>query len=290
MTVIGTNISAMRANSASTSASNSLAASMERLSSGKRINSAKDDAAGLAIATKMTSQIKGLTAASRNANDGISLAQTAEAALGQISDLIQRVRELAVQSANGTMEDDDRKALDAESRALLDQIDTIADGTKFNGVSLLNGTTALDGSGTGTSVTIQTGITATDTVDIDIGNSSTETLKIQKAAAQGTAGTDEIDLSTAANASAALAILDDALTTVAANRANLGASQNRLSATINNIDSTVTNLTEARSRIEDVDFSAETTSLAKAQILSQASTAMLAQANQVQQNVLKLIQ
>ncbi|MGE4431729.1 MAG: flagellin [Sphingobium sp.] len=289
MTVIGTNISAMRANSASTSAANSLAASMERLSSGKRINSAKDDAAGLAIATKMTSQINGLTAASRNANDGISLAQTAEAALGQISDLIQRVRELAVQSANGTMEDDDRKALDAESRALLDQIDTIADGTKFNGVSLLNGTTALDGSGTGTSVTIQTGITATDTVDVEIGNSSTETLKIQKAAAQGTAGTDEIDLSTAANASAALATLDEALTAVAANRANLGASQNRLSATINNIDATVTNLTEARSRIEDVDFSAETTSLAKAQILSQASTAMLAQANQVQQNVLKLI-
>ena len=305
MTVIGTNISAMRANTASTSASNSLAASMERLSSGKRINSAKDDAAGLAIATKMTAQINGLQAAQRNANDGISLAQTAEASLGQISDLIQRVRELAVQSANGTMEDSDRKAINSEAGALLDQIDQIAKNSNFNGVNLLGGVTDLDGSGgataVGTNVTIQTGTSASDTVAVTIENSSTAALGIKKSADNtpdtGTAwnasagtGGKEIDLSTAANASDALAQLDAALTAVAANRASLGASQNRLSATINNIDATVTNLTEARSRIEDVDFSAETTQLAKAQILSQASTAMLAQANQTQQNVLKLIQ
>jgi flagellin len=282
MTVIGTNIAAMRAQGASQSASMQLQESMERLSSGKRINSAKDDAAGLAIATKMTAQIKGLTAASRNANDGISLSQTAEGALGQISNIIQRIRELAVQSANGTVTNADRLGLDNESRALLDQIDTIATTTNFNGVALLDGSAA--------SVSIQTGINASDTVAITLADSRTNTLNIKKAAAQGTAGTSEIDLASAANASSALATLSTALAAVASARASLGASQNRLAVTVDNIASTVTNLTEARSRIEDVDFSAETTTLARAQILNQASTAMIAQANQAQQGVLKLIQ
>ena len=281
MTVIGTNVAAMRAQSASQSASMQLQQSMERLSSGKRINSAKDDAAGLAIATKMTAQIRGLNAAARNANDGVSLAQTAEGALGQISNIVQRIRELAVQSANGTVTNTDRLGLDNESRALLDQIDTIAATTNFNGVSLLNGSAA--------SVSIQTGVNATDVVSVGLSDSRAVTLNIAKAAAQGTAGTSEIDLSNAANASAALATLDTALNTIAASRASLGASQNRLQVTVDNITSTVTNLTEARSRIEDVDFSAETTNLAKAQILSQASTAMIAQANQAQQGVLSLI-
>ena len=281
MTVIGTNVAAMRAQSASTSASNQLQQSMERLSSGKRINSAKDDAAGLAIATKMTAQIKGLNAAARNANDGVSLAQTAEGALGQISNIIQRVRELAVQSANGTVTNADRAGLDNESRALIDQIDTIASTTNFNGVALLNGSAA--------SVSIQTGTNATDTVSIALSDARSVTMNITKAAVVGTAGATEIDLSTAGNASSALAKLDTALNTVASARASLGASQNRLSVTVENIGSTVTNLTEARSRIEDVDFSSETTNLAKAQILSQASTAMIAQANQAQQGVLSLI-
>ena len=281
MTVIGTNIAAMRAQNASMSASNQLQESMARLSSGKRINSAKDDAAGVAIATKMTAQIKGLGAAARNANDGISLAQTAEGALGQISNIVQRIRELAVQSASGTVTNADRAGLDNESRALLDQIETIATTTNFNGVSLLNGSAA--------SVSIQTGINATDTVAIALADSRTATLNIKKAAAQGTAAATEIDLATSANASAALATLDTALNTIAAARASLGASQNRLAVTVDNITSTVTNLTEARSRIEDVDFSNETTNLARAQILSQASTAMIAQANQAQQGVLQLI-
>jgi len=299
MTVIGTNIAAMRAQAASQSASMQLQGSMERLSSGKRINSAKDDAAGLAISTKMTAQIRGLNAAARNANDGISLAQTAEGALGQISNIIQRVRELAVQSANGTVTDTDRTGLDNESRALLDQIDTIASTTNFNGVALLNGSAA--------SISIQTGINASDTVSITLANGSTAALGINKANTVGApataaagAGVDtfygtaddvgnEIDLSTAGNASTALARIDTALNTVASARAQLGAGQNRLQVTVDNITSTVTNLTEARSRIEDVDFSAETTSLAKAQILSQASTAMIAQANQAQQGVLSLI-
>jgi len=318
MTVIGTNVAAMRAQSASTAASNSLQSSMERLSSGKRINSAKDDAAGLAIATKMTAQIRGLNAASRNANDGISLTQTAEGALGQISNIVQRIRELAVQSANGTVTDADRLGLDNESRALLDQIDTIASTTNFNGVSLLNGRADLDATlsatetTAGTNVTIQTGINSTDTVKVSISNASTAALNIKKAATQaGTPGSTawnvdttgttaaapngtatngkEIDLATAANAKTALAQLDTALNAIASSRASLGASQNRLQVTVDNITSTVTNLTEARSRIEDVDFSAETTNLAKAQILSQASTAMIAQANQAQQGVLSLI-
>lgn len=281
MTVIGTNVAAMRAQSASMSASTQLQQSMERLASGKRINSAKDDAAGLAISTKMTAQIRGLNAAARNANDGVSMAQTAEGALGQISNIVQRIRELAVQSANGTVTNADRLGLDNESRALLDQIDTIATTTNFNGVSLLDGSAA--------SVSIQTGTNASDVVSVGLVDSRTATLSISKAAAQGTAGAGEIDLATAANASSALATLDTALNTIAAGRASLGASQNRLSVTVDNITSTVTNLTEARSRIEDVDFSAETTNLAKAQILSQASTAMIAQANQAQQGVLSLI-
>ena len=282
MTVIGTNVAAMRAQNASQSASMQLQQSMERLSSGKRINSAKDDAAGLAISTKMTAQIRGLNAAARNANDGVSLAQTAEGALGQISNIVQRIRELAVQSANGTVTDADRLGLDNESRALLDQIDTIATTTNFNGVNLLDGSAA--------SVSIQTGTNATDVVTVGLADAQTATMNIAKAAVQGAApAAGEIDLATAANASAALATLDTALNTVAAARASLGASQNRLSVTVDNISSTVTNLSEARSRIEDVDFSAETTNLAKAQILSQASTAMIAQANQAQQGVLSLI-
>ena len=281
MTVIGTNIAAMRAQAASNTATNQLQSSMERLSSGKRINSAKDDAAGLAIATKMTAQIRGLTAASRNANDGISLAQTAEGALGQISNIIQRVLELAGQSSNGTSTNADRSGLDNESRALLDQIDAIATKTNFNGVALLDGSAA--------SVSIQTGTGASDTVAVGLANARVATLNIAKATTQGTAGTSEIDLATSTNASTALATLDTALSTVAAARASLGASQNRLQVTVENISSTVTNLSEARSRIEDVDFSSETTSLAKAQILSQASTAMIAQANQAQQGVLSLI-
>jgi len=280
MTVIGTNVSAMRAQSASKSASMQLSASMERLSSGKRINSAKDDAAGLAIATKMTAQIRGLNAAARNANDGISLAQTAEGALGQISNIVQRIRELAVQSSNGTVTDADRAGLDNESRALIDQIDSIATKTNFNGVNLLNAAG---------NVTIQTGTGASDTVDVALVDAQAATLTIGKAAVVGVAGATEIDLSTAATASASLAKIDSALTDVADARASLGASQNRLQVTVENISSTVTNLSEARSRIEDVDFSAETTNLAKAQILAQASTAMIAQANQAQQGVLSLI-
>ncbi|AUW57962.1 flagellin FliC [Sphingobium sp. SCG-1] len=294
MTVIGTNVSALRAANASSKADAGLQQALERLSTGKRINSAKDDAAGLAISSKMTADIRGLAQASRNAQDGISLTQTAEGALGEIANIVQRIRELAVQSANGTISDANRTGIKAETDALTAQITNIATTTKFNGNTLSKGNFQL-----------QTGTGATDTVSFSVADMSLVGLNLST-----------IDLSTSANATLALGLIDGtgaavaayanpaaptapelaataaskgALAMISEGRANLGGVQNRLEATISNLDSTVTNLTEARSRIEDADFSAETTALAKQQILSQASTAMLAQANQAQQNVLSLI-
>ena len=280
MTVIGTNSSALRAANSSTMASKALSTAMERLSTGKRINSAKDDAAGLAIASSMTASIKGMTQGIRNANDGISMAQTAEGALGEVSNMLQRMRELTVQLVNGTNDADAKANIGAELGQLGSQItDTLAN-SSFNGLKLFDGT-----AGTTGTVTIQAGASSADKVDIKFDTLTTDT-KI----------TDVTTIATNASAatptmptSADLAKFDKALSTVSTTRANLGAAQNRLESTVNNLTNNVTNLTDARSRIEDADFSAESTALAKQQILSQASTAMLAQANQSQQGVLKLI-
>lgn len=242
---------------------------MDRLSSGKRINSAKDDAAGLAISTRMDAKVRGLSQAIRNSNDGISLAQTAEGALQETSNILVRMRELAVQAANGTSSASDRTALQAEATQLLAQIDDIATRTDFNGTVLLDGSANLD---------IQTGVDSGQIVNITIGD--------MQAAALGVAA---VDISTAAGASTALGLLDTAVNTVASSRADLGAVQNRLELNVNNLTSTVTNLAEAKSRIADADYSAELTKLASSQILAQASTAMLAQANQSQQGVLNLL-
>jgi len=242
---------------------------MDRLSSGKRINSAKDDAAGLAISTRMDAKVRGLSQAIRNSNDGISLAQTAEGALQETSNILVRMRELAVQAANGTSSASDRTALQAEATQLLAQIDDIATRTDFNGTVLLDGSANLD---------IQTGVDSGQIVNITIGD--------MQAAALGVAA---VDISTAAGASTALGLLDTAVNTVASSRADLGAVQNRLESNVNNLTSTVTNLAEAKSRIADADYSAESTKLASSQILAQASTAMLAQANQSQQGVLNLL-
>jgi len=271
MTVIATNVSAMRAAYSSSKAEMGLSQAIERLSSGRRINSAADDAAGLAIATRMTSEIRGLNAATRNANDGISLAQTAEGGMNEITNMLQRMRELSVQSASGTLTAGDRTNLQAEVSELISQIGDVASRTNFNGVSLLDGTNA--------SVDIQTGSAAGETVTVTLTDVSAATL-----------GVDALDISTAAGANTALTALDTALTTITSGQATLGAAQNRLETTVSNLSNRVTNLTESRSRIEDADFSAESTQLAKFQILSQASTAMLAQANQSQQGVLSLIQ
>jgi flagellin len=240
---------------------------MERLSTGKRINSAKDDAAGLAIATKMTSEIRGLSAAVRNANDGLSVTQVAEGAMGEVGNILQRMRELAVQASSGTVSQSDRTSIQAEVTQLIGQVQSIADTTAFNGIKLA-------GSGTTTAAT---------TVKIQVGNNSGEAVDVSIAAINTTA------LGIVGMTNAALAGINTALDKVSTARATIGGYQSRLEATVNNLNTTITNLSDARSRIEDADFSVESTNLAKNQILSQASTAMLAQANQSQQGVLSLI-
>jgi flagellin len=277
MTVIGTNSSALRAANASALAGKSLSTAMERLSSGKRINSAKDDAAGLAISSQMTSQIKGMTQGIRNANDGISLAQTAEGALGEVTNMLQRIRELAVQSKSETYSATDRTNLNAEAAALKTQITSVLATTEFNGVRIFNADAA-----PAATYTAQAG-----DIDIQAGANAGDVVNIAFAAL---ADLTTSDVTTSALAAATLTAADTALKSVATTRASLGAAQNQLESTVNSLTNNITNLSDARSRIEDADFSAETTALAKSQILNQASTAMLAQANQSQQNVLKLIQ
>lgn len=271
MAVINTNISALRASNASNAASMMQNEAMERLSTGKRINGAKDDAAGLAIVTGMTSDIRAMDQGIRNANDGIALAATAEGALDEVTNMLQRVRELAVQSSTGTYNADARTYMDTEVDELQAQISDILANTDFNGVSLFSTTS-------GTDVTVTIAVDATNTVDLT------------STAIDGTnISTTALDVTTATLAGTTITNVDSALDDVSATRASLGAGQNRLESAISNLTTTMTNLSEARSRIEDTDYSAETTALAKAQILSQASTAMLAQANQSQQNVLSLL-
>ncbi len=289
MTVIGTNISALRATNASTKASNLLATSMERLSTGKRINSAKDDAAGLAISSSMTSQIKGMNQGVRNANDGISMAQTAEGALDEVSNNLQRMRELEVQKTNGTYSDADKANIKTEQDALAKQINNVLTNTTFNGVALFAGKTGTPADAK--IVTIQAGANSSDAIDLNLGSSLSAAAGGTTAAPTGGVGSVvDSTVSTAIVAKGSLADYDTAISVVSNRRASLGASQNQLQSAVNNLTSNATNLSDAKSRIEDTDFSAETTALAKAQILSQASTAMLSQANQSQQSVLKLLQ
>ena len=273
MAVINTNISAIKASNAANSADKMLGSAMERLATGKRINSAKDDAAGLAIASTMTAQVRGMSQAIRNANDGISLAQTAEGALGEVTNMLQRVRELAVQSKSGTYSATDRNNLQTEVDQLQAQISSVLSNTTFNGVSLFSTT-----SGTDVTVTIQAGAEAADTVDLTI---------------TGIDGTDltstALDVTTTTLAGTTIDNVDSALDSVNTTRASLGAGMSRLESAVTNLTNNITNLSEARSRIEDADYSSETTAMAKAQILSQASTAMIAQANQSAQNVLSLL-
>lgn len=269
MTVINTNMASLRAANASNSANKALGSAMERLSTGKRINSAKDDAAGLAIATSMTSQVRGMNQAIRNANDGIALAQTAEGALNEVTNMLQRVRELAVQSKSGTYSSTDRTNMQTEVSALTTQIGDIVNNTKFNDVALFSTTASV-------SVTIQTGAESSDTVALTISSLSTNVT------ASHSVSSDTAAATTIGN-------VDLALDSVNSARASLGAGQSRLESVVNNLTTNSTNLSDAKSRIEDADYSAETAALAKAQILSQASTAMLAQANQSQQSVLSLL-
>ena len=273
MNVINTNIGAMKAANSANAAGKALGTAMERLSTGKRINSAKDDAAGLAIATSMTSQVRGMNQGIRNANDGISMAQTAEGALGEVSNMLQRVRELAVQAASETYSSDDRDNLQSEIDALQTQMTNVLTNSEFNGVKLFDGS-----AGTAGAVKIQTGANSTDTVTLTFSDlSAVSGAPYSVSGADGTAATTT------------MGTVDTQLDAINTARAGLGASQNQLESAINTMVAGSTNLSDARSRIEDTDYSAETTALAKSQILSQASSAMLAQANQSQQNVLSLL-
>ena len=273
MNVINTNIGAMKATNAASSASKMLGTAMERLSTGKRINSAKDDAAGLAIATTMTAQVRGMNQGVRNANDGISMAQTAEGALGEVTNMLQRIRELSVQAASETYSADDRDNLQTEITALKTQMTNVLTNTEFNGNKLFDGS-----AGTSGVVKIQTGANDTDVVSMTFSN-----LTAVGAAAYSVVGAD------GSAATGTMAIVDTQLDAINTARAGLGASQNQLESAVNTMTTGATNLSDARSRIQDTDYSAETTALAKAQILSQASSAMLAQANQSQQSVLSLL-
>ncbi|MFM7404128.1 MAG: flagellin [Erythrobacter sp.] len=273
MNVVNTNISALRATNASVSAGKMLGTSMERLSSGKRINSAADDAAGLAIAASFTSQIRGMAQGVRNANDGISLSQTAEGALDEVTNMLQRMRELTVQRSNETYSTSDIANIDSERDALASQINSVVANTTFNGINLFSTAT--------NTITIQAGAETVDAIDL--------TLPELDVAAGDLAGVVTFGATPSAVAAATLDDYDDAIGAVTTARADLGAFQNRLQSAVNNLTNVSTNLTDARSRIMDTDYSMETTQLAKAQILGQASTAMLAQANQSQQNVLSLL-
>ncbi|CAM2934495.1 flagellin [Paenibacillus sediminis] len=244
--------------------------SSEKLSSGYRINRAADDAAGLSISEKMRAQIKSLNQGQRNAQDGVSLVQTAEGAMGEVSDMLGRMKELAVQANNGTYNASDLAAMNSEYTSLKNAIDGIANNTKFNGISLLDGT--------GPTVTIQIGGTASESVLMNLGN-------IKVTAAGLTLG----NLSSATFAAAELSAVDTAIGTVNTARSTLGAFQNQLEHVYNNLGATSENLQAAESRIRDTDMASEMMNYTKFNILQQASTAMLAQANQAPQGVLQLL-
>lgn len=279
---INSNIEALNAHRHLSIISNQLAKSMERLSSGLRINRASDDAAGLAISEKMLAQIKGLDQAVRNAQDAISLVQTAEGALQEAHSILQRMRELAVQASNGTLEATDRQAIQQEVRNLLDEIDRIAQTTQFNKITLLNGTTI---GGTPynelpVAFYVGPGPGTVHVISMCIGAANTAALQITLVADQ---------VGSAASAQEAISALDNAIVKVSGIRSNLGAMQNRLEHTIANLGVASENLQAANSRIRDVDMAAEMMTYTKLQILQQAGTAMLAQANLAPQAVLKLL-
>lgn len=267
--VVNSNIQSLNSQRQLARSTNDLSQSFERLSSGRRINSARDDAAGLQISSRLTSQINGLNQGSRNANDAISLAQTAEGALDEFTNTIQRLRTLAVQASNGSNSDQDRIALNEEFTALENELDRIADQTSFGGVQLLNGTY---------SESFQVGANANQTISITIDQSFSST-------AIGAAGS----ITSFDGAQSRITALDSSLRLVNSARAELGASQNRFSSVIRSNDNTAQNVSASRSRIEDTDFAAESANLARNNVLQQAASSLLAQANQQPQIALSLL-
>ncbi|PTQ50978.1 MAG: Flagellin protein FlaA [Brockia lithotrophica] len=274
------NISAINAHRMYMANNEAVSKSLEKLSSGLRINRAGDDAAGLAISEKMRGQIRGLNMAVKNAQDGISLIQTAEGALNETHAILQRMRELAVQAANDTNTDADRNALNNELQQLLQEIDRIAKNTEFNTKKLLDGT--FQGK-------FQIGANENQNIELKISDMSTVGLSLGTADATTGTVTYSVDITTQAGANTAITTIQTAIDTVSAERSKLGAVQNRLEHTINNLGTAVENLTAAESRIRDVDMAKEMMEFTKNTILSQAAQAMLAQANQFPQAVLQLL-
>ncbi|NER64270.1 flagellin FliC [Pseudomonas sp. MAFF212427] len=278
---VNTNVASLNVQKNLGRASDALSTSMTRLSSGLKINSAKDDAAGLQIATRMTSQIRGQTMAIKNANDGISIAQTAEGAMDEQTNLLQRMRELAVQARNGNNTEENRTALNNEFAKMSDEIDRIAKSTQLNGKNLLDGSagelTFQVGSNTGANNQITIDLTtAVDAATLSVGS--------------GTIAITGADTDIEANFTAAVDAIDAAIAAITSNRAELGAAQNRLTSTISNLQNINENASAALGRVQDTDFAAETAQLTKQQTLQQASTSVLAQANQLPSAVLKLLQ
>jgi len=284
--VINTNLMSLNTQRSLNMSQGGMQTSLERLSSGLRINRAKDDAAGLAISERFTAQIRGLEQANRNANDGISLLQTAEGAMAEISNSLQRMRELALQAINGTMSAADRGSLNDEYNALATEITRNTDSTEFNGVKIIGGATAL---------TLQIGFEADannqisiSTVDV-AGASGVASAIAGTLTGSVTSGSGSAAVVTGLSAESLVAVIDTALDKISELRADFGAIQNRLESTVRNNANIVENQSAARSRIIDADFARETAELTRNQILQQAGTAMLAQANQLPQNVLQLL-
>lgn len=277
---INNNLMAMNTHRQLGVANNAGAKSMEKLSSGFRINRAGDDAAGLSISEKMRSQIRGLTQASRNAQDGISLIQTAEGALTETHAMLQRMRELVVQAASDTNTSDDRARIKDELNQLTDEIDEITKKTEFNTKTLLNGDFAQS------NITLQVGANNSQFIEFKIGNMTAGSLGVTAASVGDIVGANQ---ATAASISALTSRLDSAISKVSEERSKLGAIQNRLEHTIKNVDNTAENLQAAESRVRDVDMAKEMMEFTKQNILQQASTAMLAQANMAPQSVLQLL-
>jgi flagellin len=270
-----TNVSSLNAQRNLSTNQSSLATSMQRLSSGLRVNSAKDDAAGLAIAERMNAQVKGMNVAIRNANDAISMSQVAEGALGQVGDALQRMRELAVQSSNGTNSASDRSNLDSEFQQLASEVTRVLGGTKFNGLAILGANAGAQ------TFQIGAGTTANDTISV-----TTTDMTTAASITAVTAGS----ITTAATATTAINNIDTAIDAVNTQRATFGAAQNRFTSVISSLQIGVENQSAARGRIMDADFASETANMSRAQVLQQAATAMVAQANAAPNAVLKLLQ
>jgi flagellin len=281
MAVVNTNVSATLAQNALVKNERAMNTAMERLSTGQKINSAGDDAAGLAISSRMTAQIRGLAQGIENANDAISMINTAEGAMVEMTNMLQRMRELVVQAGNGTTTSDDRSFLSAEYVNLLAEIDRIAENTQWNGQDILNGKAAAS-----SSFSFQVGANGGQTITVDFGDQTNDATS--GVFTELTASYASITSSSTFTASATVA-LDAAITAVNTQRATFGAAVNQLTYAVDNLASVKVNAEASRSRVLDTDYAAETSELARTQIIQQAGTAMLAQANQVPQTVLSLL-